>query len=210
MLIDLHTHTKRHSWDSTLSPDELVDLAKVAHLDGVCLTEHDYFWDHDEVADLSRRHDFLVIPGCEITTETGHVLCFGLETYSYGMHRWDELAAHVTQAGGAMVAAHPYRRQVPWNKQTPEAYAEALERAVEHPLYPACTALEGENGRGRPAENAFSVALAGRLTLPATGGSDAHQPEDVGSCATAFDRRITGLAELIAELRAGRYRPVVL
>jgi len=210
MLIDLHTHTKRHSWDSTLSPDELVDLAKARGLDGVCLTEHDYFWEHGEVRDLSLRHNFLVIPGCEITTETGHILCFGLETYSYGMHRWDELATHVATAGGAMVAAHPYRRQVPWNKQTPEAYAQALERAVLHPLYPVCHALEGLNGRGREAENGFSGALAARLSLPATGGSDAHQPEDVGSYATAFDRRITSLADLIAELQAGRYRAVVV
>ena len=62
MLIDLHTHTKPLSWDSLLSADDLVAMAKRAGLDGVCLTEHDMFWDHEKAAGLCRRHNFLVIP----------------------------------------------------------------------------------------------------------------------------------------------------
>ena len=105
MLIDLHTHTKSLSWDSTLSPDELIDLARQAGIDGICLTEHDFFWDYDAAIALGKRHDFLVIPAVEINTEDGHVLCFGLKKYVYGMHRWHELARHIDEAGGAMVAA---------------------------------------------------------------------------------------------------------
>ena len=48
MLIDLHTHTHPLSHDSLLSPDELIEAAKAAKLAGVCLTEHDFFWDHTE------------------------------------------------------------------------------------------------------------------------------------------------------------------
>ena len=113
MLIDLHTHTRAHSWDADLGPDELVEAASSAGLDGVCLTEHDFFWDVEAVRALGRRHDFLVLPGVEINTEDGHFLCFGLNSYVYGMHRALELAGHVQRAGGTMIAAHPYRRRVP-------------------------------------------------------------------------------------------------
>ena len=81
MLIDLHTHTHPLSHDSLLSPDELIEAAKAARLDGVCLTEHDFFWDPTEVAALRKRHNFLVIPGIEVNTEDGHIVVFGLDRF---------------------------------------------------------------------------------------------------------------------------------
>ena len=61
-----------------MSVDELIESSKLVGLDGICLTDHDTFWTDAQIHDLSRRHDFLVIPGCEINTEAGHVLVFGL------------------------------------------------------------------------------------------------------------------------------------
>lgn len=210
MLIDLHTHTRRHSWDSDLTPDELIDLAKQAGLDGICLTEHDFFWDLDEVAELARRHNFLVLPGVEINTDDGHMLCFGLTEYRYGMHRVPELAAHVRQAGGAIVAAHPYRRQQPWKPEDPEDYRNALLKAAANPAYSSCWAMERVNGRGSQAENSFAAAVCDELGMASTAGSDAHAATDVGRCATEFLDRIDDLYDLIAALQDGRCRAVEL
>ena len=210
VLIDLHTHTRRHSWDSDLTPDELIDLSKQAGLDGVCLTEHDFFWDLDEVAALASKHDFLVLPGVEINTEDGHMLCFGLTSYTYGMHRLPELAGHVRTAGGAIVAAHPYRRQAPWKPDDPEDYRGALVRAIANPAYASCWALERINGRGTDFENTFAGAVCDSLGLPQTAGSDAHAATDVGRCATEFLDNIEDLEGLISALRAGRCRAVEL
>jgi predicted metal-dependent phosphoesterase TrpH len=210
MLIDLHTHTRRYSWDSDLTPDELVDLAKRAGLDGVCITEHDFFWDHDEVRELSRRHDFLVLPGVEINTDDGHMLCFGLQGYVYGMHRAPELATHVQRGGGVLVAAHPYRRQLPWNHDDAEEYEQSLSKAAANVAYPECAALERINGRGSAFENAFAADVCDRLGLPSTAGSDAHEARDIGRCATEFLDPVSDLAELIAALKAGRCRALRL
>lgn len=210
MLIDLHTHTKPLSHDSFLSSDDLVLAADEAHLDGVCLTEHDFFWDYGSVRETARRHGFLVIPGIEVNTEDGHFLVFGLEHYVYGMHRTKDLAALVEAAGGAMVAAHPYRRQLPWELLREGDWSEALERALTNPAYDRVCAMEVHNGRGSERENAFSRAICERLGLPAAAGSDSHAWEDVGRCATEFSERIRGLDGLIAELKAGRFRPAVL
>lgn len=217
MLIDLHTHTHPLSDDSLLSPDDLIEAAKAAGLDGVCLTEHDFAWDPDKLRDLARRHDFLVLPGIEVNTEDGHILAFGLYRYVYGLHRVAALARAAEAAGGALVAAHPYRRQLPFEPNhgahstgSRQAWSEALERAAANPAYRHVAALEARNGRGGDRENLFSQELCDRLGLPAVAASDAHDPRDVGRCATEFGRRIAGPEDLIAELRAGRFRPALL
>lgn len=217
MLIDLHTHTHPLSHDSLLSPDELVEAAKAAKLDAVCLTEHDFFWDHVAAAALSKRHDFLVIPGIEVNTEDGHIVVFGLDRFVYGMHRMYELTRMAEAAGAVMIAAHPYRRQLPFElrHESPSAdrrsdWTHALERAAANPALAHVTAIETQNGRGSDRENAFSAELAARLNLPTTGSSDAHERKDIGRAATEFEHRIADLDELITELRAGRFKPAVL
>ena len=210
MLIDLHTHTKPLSWDSYLAPDELIERSKAAGLDGICLSEHDFFWKPEDVAELAKRHDYLVLPAIEINTDDGHILAYGLDKYVYGMHRSHELAHHIEQASGAMVAAHPYRRQMPWYMESDRDYEDALVRASRNPAYRYCAALEAINGRGTQKENEFSRRLCELMGMWATAGSDAHARIDVGRCATEFERDIGSLEDLIEELKAGRFRPVDL
>ncbi len=217
MLIDLHTHTQPLSHDSLLTPDDLLEAAKAARLDAVCLTEHDFTWDPQAVHDLARRHSFRIIPAIEVNTEDGHFLAFGVDRYVYGMHRIAELARLVEDAGGALVAAHPYRRQLPFHLRqdgpstgSGQAWSQALERALANPAYRHVHAMETLNGRGSERENTFARELCDRLGLPAVAASDAHQREDIGPCATRFERDVTGVPGLVRELRAGRFQPVSL
>ena len=211
MIIDIHTHTYPTSVDSFIDADELIEQAKSIGLDGVCITDHDGFWDHREVDDLSRRHNFLVLPGCEVTTEEGHLLVYGLRKYIFGMHRATFVKDKLDREEGAMVVAHPYRRTYRKGAHTSEsAYYEMLERASRNHVFDMVNAVEVFNGRGLDEENAFSRDLAKWFDLPGTGASDAHKLEDIGTYATEFERRITCLNDLITELRAGRFRPAVL
>lgn len=215
-LIDLHTHTQPLSHDSSLTADVLIEAAKEAGLDGICLTEHDFFWNHEEVRQLALRHRFVVIPGIEVNTEDGHFLVFGLERYVYGMHRTKDLVSLVVAAGGAMVAAHPYRRQLPWELLRGEDprggpdWQAALDRAVGNQAYRHVCAMEAYNGRGSERENAFAREVCQRLALPAVAGSDAHARADVGRCATEFDAPVRDLDDLIQALHSGRFRPAIL
>ena len=211
LLIDLHTHTYPKSDDSFMGVDDLIDTAKRLGLDGVCLTEHDVFWSLDEVRILSKRHDFLVLPGCEINTDAGHILVFGLEQYVFGLHKPDFVRRMVDRQGGVIVSAHPYRRRfLEEPARQPEARADMLERAIGDGFFQSCDALEGINGRGTLPENRFSRDLGESLQMNATGGSDAHRLEQLGTAATRFEKKITSLSDLIVEMRAGRFMAVDL
>ena len=211
LIIDIHTHTFPTSDDSTLSPEALISEAKRTGLDGICITDHDGFWSPSDVLELSRTHDYLVLPGCEVTTEEGHLLVYGLERYIFGMHRAAFVRDLVDEAGGAIVVAHPYRRVFREQSSTDhDAYAEMLDRACGNSVFPMSDAVEVLNGRGSQHENAFAGDMATRLRMKGTGASDAHKLDDIGTYATEFESAITCLEDLVAELRAGRFSPVVM
>lgn len=210
MLIDLHAHTWPRSHDSVLNPDDLIVRAKAAGLDAICFTEHDTVWDYKTIEELRAQHNFLVLAGVEISTDDGHILCFGVEKYVFGMHRSKELASYVDKGDGAMVAAHPYRRQMPWFSRNDEEYRTALEKASRNPAYQYCQGLEELNGRGSDKENEFSKKLCEMMNLKGTGGTDSHAISDVGKCATYFEADIKDERDLITELKAGRYHAVDL
>ena len=211
MNIDLHTHTFPSSDDCFMSPDELVEAAKGTSLDGVCITEHDYFWDPADILALSRRHNFLVLPGCEVNTDSGHVLVFGLENYVFGMHKAAFLRRLVERAGGATVAAHPYRRRYhPERAHNPDDYGAMLDGACAEEIFSFCDAIEVLNGRASDGETAFSLDLGRRLGRGTAGGSDSHRTTHVGKVATRFRSKINGLDDLIKELKAGEFEPAVL
>lgn len=211
MLIDLHTHSYPQSDDSFMSVDQLIEGSKSLGLDGICLTDHDVFWTDEQAQELHKKHDFLVIPGCEINTEDGHVLVFGLTQYEFGMHKTEFLKASVERVGGALIAAHPYRRRfIEEPAERSEIREEMLERARGDAFFQMCQGVEALNGRGSPVQNQFSVDLGGRLGTNMTAGSDAHKVEQIGTAATQFARPVTCLEDLIRELREGRYHPVDL
>ena len=205
MLIDLHNHTWPRSHDSVLDPRDLVQRARDAGLDGVCLTEHDALWPEDEARSLAEESGFLVIRGCEVSCEDGHILAWGMKRYAFGMHRVEKLAEHVNEHGGCLVVAHPYRRSIPW-KDEPDAWEAALARAEKNPALVHTVAVEVLNGRGSERENRFSFELAERVNMPGTAGTDSHAVHDIGKVATYFEAEdIERWQDLVRELKAGRF-----
>lgn len=211
MLIDLHTHTFPSSDDSLVGPDQLVEAAKNAGLDGLCLTEHDYFWDPADITSMCRRHEFLVLPGCEVNTDSGHVLVFGLKSYVFGMHKVAHLTQLAQRAGAALIAAHPYRRRYQREQaDNPASYKSMVEAACGETVFASCDAIEALNGRASDGETKFCLDLSQGTGLAMAGGSDSHRLQDVGTVATRFHNRITCVDDLIGEIKACRFEPVVL
>ena len=197
--------------DSFVSVDELIEGSKAAGLDGICLTDHDAFWPHDTVRELSQRHRFLVLPGSEINTDAGHVLAFGLHRYEFGMHKPQYLRACADRDGAVLVAAHPYRRRfLEEPARDPEARDSMLARAVDDPFFALCEAVEALNGRGTQQQNLYSSDLCRSLEMPQVAGSDAHRTGQIATAATEFQGRVECLNDLLRLLKAGLFRPVDL
>ncbi len=68
MTIDLHTHSTAS--DGTLSPTELIKLAKESGLDAIAITDHDTFQGVPEALAAGEKYDIEVIPGAELSLES--------------------------------------------------------------------------------------------------------------------------------------------
>jgi predicted metal-dependent phosphoesterase TrpH len=205
LVIDLHVHTSEASPCSSAPLGDLVTEAKRIGLDGICLTDHNHVWDPKTLAELRQRHDFLILRGNEIATDQGDMLVFGFDEDIKEIMRLDELRKKVLKTGGFIIAAHPFRGFLTFGigqlGLTPE-------KAMERPLFQHVDAVEVLNSKVSDKENCFSSQVAAGLGLPGTGGSDAHEVEEVGIYATRFSDTITNEEELVEALKGGSYSPI--
>jgi len=207
VVIDLHVHSYPASPCSSISLQKVVKEAREAGLDGVCLTDHNHLWDQGEIERLRQELCFLILRGNEVTTDQGDILVFGLDEDIVGIIKLEELRKKVLEAGGFMIAAHPFRGFLTFGighlGLTPE-------KAMERPLFKQVDALEVLNSKVAESENNFAARVAAGLQLPVTGGSDAHSAGEVGLYATLFPGRINNERDLVEALKAGGYSPVAL
>jgi len=205
IVIDLHTHSFPASPCSSVSAEDLIREAKMLGLDGICLTDHNYLWDRRVIEDLRQKHGFLVLGGNEITTDQGDVLVFGLDKDIQGIIGLKDLRREVYEAGGFMIAAHPFRGFLMFGVSK---LGLTLEEAKERTIFQYVDALEVMNGKVTDEENRFASDVAAGLGFPETGGSDAHGSGEVGYCATVFQKKISDEKDLIEALHALDYSPI--
>ena len=203
--IDLHVHTTQGSDCSVLAPEELVERAALIGLDGVCITEHDHIRRSPELEDMACERGVMLFYGIEANTDHGEVLAFGPLEYAEGFHELSYLRNAVDEAGGAIVAAHPFRREFSPFYSGGGVKRPSLEEACGRPMMALVDSLEVMNGASTPEESEFGRSVAEKLNLGMAGGSDAHSVDGIGMCVTVFERRITTWEEFLEELRAGRY-----
>ena len=211
---DLHLHTVKGSSDSSLSPEELVREATRIGLTGVCLTEHSGWRDKDEFERFARGQELILIRALEVDTEFGHIITLGLDGYATGYSRVRELRRAVLDAGGYMIAAHPFRNLFnppPYNRnllyRDPSRYPSTPQEAISHPIFELLDDVEVVNGANTEEENRFALEVTRLLGRPGSGGSDAHSTHGIGRGVTAFHGEVRSEAEFLEALRAGAYTP---
>jgi len=112
--IDLHTHSF-FSGDGISSPEDMIAAARAKGLHGIAITDHNTC---DAVNYLLQKglmrldglpvDDFLILPGVEVTTADGHLLCIGAELPYLKGKPAREVCDMIHQRGGLAIPPHPY------------------------------------------------------------------------------------------------------
>jgi predicted metal-dependent phosphoesterase TrpH len=194
MIIDLHTHEYLFSGDSRMSLEDAVAQARRIGLDGLCVTDHgsmEIAWDP-----FLKTLDFPVFVGVEMSTRQGDMVAFGLKSLPPRRPSAQEFADFVAEQGGFCFAAHPFR-----------SLGGGMGLHVN--TVTNMHGLEVFNGANSGRDNARALQQCRRLGLIPVAGSDAHEVENIGSCAMEFPQPIGDMDELVAALKAGLGRPVI-
>jgi predicted metal-dependent phosphoesterase TrpH len=179
--IDLHCHSF-FSGDGVSSPEELIASARAKGLHGFALTDHNtcdgvhYLQDKGLIrADGQPVDGFLILPGVEMTTAEGHLLCIGVDLPNLKGTPAAEVVEQVHQQGGLAIPPHPYDLFRAGIRQSTldVLNIDALE------VFNAATTLKRYN------RQAYEYAQV--RGLPMTAGSDAHHEAAIGTAYTILD-----------------------
>jgi len=195
MKFDLHVHTDA-SPDSSTSVESAVKAARRAGLNGIALANHNKYIIPPEV------DDFIIIPGCEYTTDVGHLLTYfinsplddGLAKNSLGQYHWRDIVERARAQNAIIILAHPY----------------APEYERDNEVYSAVDGLEGYNARIEHSSakhpNKRAVEKISELSCLFTAGSDAHFAAEIGAAYWEFSAETGSLEEIYSALKSGSGR----
>jgi predicted metal-dependent phosphoesterase TrpH len=194
---DLHTHSF-YSADAADSPEELIARAKARGLSGIAITDHDSCEVHKylrkkglEREDGQAVDGFLVVPGMEVSTADGHLLCLGVLLPVLAGQPAVEVAKLVAEQGGIAIPAHPYDS---WRAGIKSHVLDAMEiKAIE--VFNAAVSTKSFNEQ--------ALAYATERGLAMTASSDAHHASAVGVSCTVFEMEELSVSALIRAIEGG-------
>jgi len=195
--IDLHTHTF-FSGDGVSSPEDLIAAARAKNLHGVAITDHNtcdaitYLLDKGLMRmDGLPVDDFLILPGVEVTTAEGHLLCIGATLPFLKGTPAQTVCDMIHERGGLAIPPHPYdlfRAGIRFS---------TLEKlpvdAVE--VFNAATTLRRYNR--------YAFKYAQIRGLPMTAGSDAHHAAAVGTAYTILNTEDFSVKGVLTQIVKG-------
>lgn len=190
---DFHSHTT-HS-DGGYSIDGLATLARGYGLDVLAVTDHNTVSHHPLLAAAGARADVLLIPGQEVTTDSGHANAFGDIGWIDFRQPSDQWFAETAARGGLFSINHPWAGDCAWRRPFAgpdgtgvapfvETWHSTWDRRSDEPL-----------------------AEWSRFGLTPIGGSDFHRFDDhtlPGRPTTWLECAERSVAGVFDALRAGR------
>jgi len=192
--IDLHCHSL-FSGDGVSSPEDMIAAARARGLHGFAITDHNtcdavsYMLEKGLMREDGRPVDgFLVIPGVEVTTGDGHLLCIGATLPFLKGKPAAEVSKIIRASGGLAIPPHPYDLFRAGIRQ--DVLDQIEIDAIE--VFNAATTLKRYN------RQAFEYAQL--RNLPMTAGSDAHHAGAIGTAYTILNTEDFSLRGILAQL----------
>lgn len=199
--IDLHSHSF-FSADGVSHPDRMIEAARKKGLQGFAITDHntceavDYFLSHGLMRpDGLPVNDFLIIPGVEVSTAEGHLLCIGakLENAQALEGQPATIVCDVIHKAGAIaIPPHPY-----------DVFRAGIRRPIlDHIPIDAIEVFNAANTMRQFNRKAYEYALT--RGLPMISASDSHHEMALGTAYTIFEIPTLSVAEVLKAIREGR------
>ncbi len=192
--IDLHCHSF-FSGDGVSSPEQLIAAAKAKGLNGFAITDHNtcdcvsYLLDKGLMrADGLPVDGFLILPGVEVTTADGHLLCIGATLPNLKGTPAIDVCKIIHEHGGLAIPPHPYDL---FRAGIRQSTLELIDiDAIE--VFNAATTFKRYN------RQAFEYAQM--RGLPMTAGSDAHHEAAIGTAYTILNTDDFSLKGILAQI----------
>lgn len=174
MKFDLHIHSK-YSYDSFLSPETIIRIAKKKGLNGVAVTDHGTIKGGIEALKINKDKDFQVIVGSEIKTEYGDVIGMFLNE-EIKSQIFMQVVEEIGDQDGLIVLAHPFRKNITFPID----------------LLKYLDLIEGFNARSPKGLNEKAKDLARSYGMAMTAGSDAHLGFEIRGGRTIVNKEVRG------------------
>jgi hypothetical protein len=202
MNVDLHTHTYPASDCSRISYRDYIAWCVDNAVEAVALTNHGDISDNLKLGPALAAEGVLLIDGIEISTLFGDFVVFSADRDYLGTLRsmQDAPRPGTLPDDAAVVWVHPGAG----GGRSGSAYYPGIESMVAGAVH----AVEIYNGSWL-GERYIDAAehIAESLGVARTGGSDAHDPEQLMTCYTEFPDQITSTADVVQALQLGRVVP---
>ena len=179
---DLHIHSM-YSYDGTASISAILKyVADYTDLNVIAITDHDSMEGVPEALDLAPYYNLEVIPGCEVSSKDGHVLCLFIERPIPPGLSLLETVLMVGNQGGICIAAHPMAKGV--NSLRFETIRQVLKHPVASKILVGVEAFNG--GLVYTRGNLSVQQESNSLPLAQLGNSDAHILQMIGQGASYY------------------------
>src|SRR5580698_7538083 len=195
--IDLHCHSW-FSGDGVSAPEALIASARKKGLHGFALTDHNtsdgcrYLLDKGLMREDGLPVDgLLIIPGVEVTTAEGHLLCLGVMLPNLKGTPAAEVCRIVHGMGGLTIPPHPY-----------DLFRAGIRQAVLDTL--EIDALEVFNAATTfKRYNRHAFIYAQQRGLPMTAASDAHDSVALGTAYSILEAEEFSVKGVLNAIRKG-------
>jgi predicted metal-dependent phosphoesterase TrpH len=192
--IDLHAHTF-FSGDGVSSPEDLIAAARAKGLHGIAVTDHNtceavnYLLERGLMRlDGQPVDGFLVVPGVEVTTAEGHLLCIGAELPYLKGKLARQVCDLIHERGGLAIPPHPY-----------DLFRAGIRFSVLETL--PIDALEVFNAATTLRRyNRYAFKYAQIRGLPMVAASDAHHAAAVGTAYTILNTEDFSVKGVLAQI----------
>jgi len=193
---DFHIHTE-YSMDCSTPLEEIISRCLETGINCVTIADHDSI---EGATRLQSLAPFPVIVAEEILTPQGEIMGMFLKEHIPSGVSVEQAVSRIKAQDGLVCLPHPFDTFRGLKMEDKELH-ELAEQVDVVELFNARSTLLRCYTKAR--------AFAAKYDIPGTAGSDAHSTLGVGSCATIFANSIRHEEDLVRELRAGRFRPVL-